>query len=172
MQNFTWIGCRVNAVASAVFTTVLSAVLMGVLSLTLSRPAQSQAASVADRPDAPVCYGFSFSPWKPALDWHASGHAVVLDSALVPRAEGGRPVAAPISEGTDTTLMLFPPWWPVGVAVRFATRAPASGDTVLGRATALVADDRRRQPSISSVRVWRVPCGGRPERPSSYRKPV
>jgi len=132
------------------------------LGLAVARPAQSQAAPVAEQLDTPVCLGFSFGAWKPALDWHAAGHAVELDSALVPRADGGRGLAAPINDGADTTttLMLFPPWWPAGVAVRLSTRAPAPRDTVSGRATALVPDDRTRQPPISSVRAWRVPCGG------------
>jgi hypothetical protein len=53
--------------------------------------------------------------------------------------------------------MLFPAWWPVGVEVALGTRSPALGDTVSGRATALVADGRREAPT-SRVRAWQVPC--------------
>lgn len=138
----------------------LCAVLVGALGLAVSRPAHSQTVPAGEPSDAPVCLGFSFGTWKPALDWHAAGHAVVLDSALVPRADRGRGLASPVSNGADSTLMLFPPWWPAGVAVRLSTRSPALGATVLGHATALVADDRTRQPPVSSVRAWQVPCGG------------
>jgi hypothetical protein len=131
---------------------------LGVALLLAPRPGTAQATSAPA--DAPVCLGFSFGPWTPALDWRAAGHGAPVDSARVPRAPGGRgwaaSDAAPLS---DTTVMLFPPWWPVGVMVDLASKAPAAGDTVAGRAMALVNDGRRRSPT-SRVRAWRVPCGG------------
>jgi hypothetical protein len=107
--------------------------------------------------DDAVCLGFSFGGWTPPLNWRASGHGAPLDSASVARAPSGRGWAAGGAVPADTTLMLFPPWWPVGVEVALPTRTPEPGDTVLGRAMALVGDGRR-QPPTSRVRAWRVPC--------------
>ena len=59
----------------------------------------------------------------------------------------------------DSVVMLFPKWWPVGVTVALPTRRPAPGDTVTGRAQALVSDVRAKIPT-SRVRAWAVPCGG------------
>jgi hypothetical protein len=124
---------------------------------------RAQAPSGAAGSDAAVCLGFSFGPWSPPLDWRLAGHEVAVDSAHVPRAPDGRGWAT-ASQGApaEATLMLFPAWWPVGVEVVLSTRNPAPGDTVSGRATALVADGRREAPT-SRIRAWPVPCGrGRP----------
>jgi hypothetical protein len=43
------------------------------------------------------------------------------------------------------------------VIVELPLRAAAPGDTVAGRATALIADGRQQAPT-SRVRAWRVPC--------------
>ena len=59
----------------------------------------------------------------------------------------------------DSIVLLFPKWWPVAVAVTLPTRRPAPGDTVAGRAVALVADAKAKVPT-SRVRAWAVPCGG------------
>jgi hypothetical protein len=137
--------------------TALAALLLAAPSLGLA-----QAASSGDTTDASACLGFSFGPWNPPLDWRLAGHDVPVDSARVPRAPGGRGWASPnAASRTDTTLMLFPAWWPVGVEVAFNARGPARGDTVSGHATALVADGRREAPT-SRVRVWQVPCGRSP----------
>lgn len=129
------------------------------LGLMVPSSGRAQAAPAHDQSDAPVCLGFSFGRWVPALDWHAAGHVVALDSARVPLAAGGRGWATSADNGTDTTLMLFPPWWPAGVSVQLATRTPMTGDTTVGRATALIADGRAQAPT-SRVRAWRVPCNG------------
>src|SRR5205085_1423139 len=79
--------------------------------------------------DGPVCLGFAFGAWTPKLDWHAAGHTVDPSSVHMDRAEGGRDWAAPPSGiAGDTALLLFPHWWPAGVAVALPTRAPAVGD--------------------------------------------
>lgn len=108
--------------------------------------------------DTGECYGFSFGKWTPPLDWERSGHVTVLDSARVPRAPNGRGWAASdIEMPSDTSLLLFPPWWPAGVLVAFKTKPVTLADTVRGTATAFVAD-ARKQPSTSVIRGWLVPC--------------
>ena len=58
----------------------------------------------------------------------------------------------------DSLLILFPPWWPVGVGV-WLERSAAPGDTVRGVARAFVADAQVSVPT-STVRAWRAPCAG------------
>lgn len=111
--------------------------------------------------DGPVCLGFAFGAWTPKLDWHAAGHTVDPSSVHMDRAEGGRDWAAPPSGiAGDTALLLFPHWWPAGVTAALPTRTPAVGDTVVGRAIALVPGPNVEAPA-SRVRAWRVACRGR-----------
>jgi len=118
----------------------------------------AQAAETSKRSEAPECYGFAFGKWTPALDWERSGHGSVLDSARVPRAPNGRAWAASnIEIRSDSSLLLFPPWWPAGVLVVFKAKPASLRDTVAGIATAFVAD-ARKQASTSSIRGWLVPC--------------
>ena len=107
------------------------------------------------------CLGLAFGRWTPALDARAAGHGSLPDARSLPHAPNGRDWAAAVSAGRDTTLMLFPAWWPAGVHVRLPGGARVTGDTVRGTATALVADGRLRSPR-AEVRVWLVPCGGAP----------
>ena len=110
------------------------------------------------RSDSAECYGFAFGKWTPPLDWERSGHGSVLDSARVPRAPNGRGWAASdIEIRSDSSLLLFPPWWPAGVLVVFKSKPRSLGDTAAGVATAFVADSRK-QPSTSPIRGWLVPC--------------
>lgn len=106
--------------------------------------------------DAAECLGFAFGRWTPALDARAAGHPALAGGAL-PQAPNGRDWAAAIEAGRDTTLMLFPAWWPAGVHVRLPGRRAAARDTVRATATALVADGRVRAPS-AIVLVWAVRC--------------
>ena len=109
--------------------------------------------------DAGLCFGFAFGAWTPTLDWQRAGHGPPLDTARGPRAPGGRGWAAiDVDQQSDSTLMLFPPWWPAGVVIALDAKPIAPTDTVSGRATALVADGRLRAPT-SAVRLWRVACG-------------
>ena len=107
--------------------------------------------------DSAVCLGFRFGKWKPPLDWHAAGHPLTPDSIHGAQAPNGRGWATQRGGAADTTLMLFPAWWPAGVDVSLATRTPAAGDTVTGRATALVANGAMTPPT-AEVHAWRVPC--------------
>jgi hypothetical protein len=79
-----------------------------------------------------------------ALGWHRRH-----------RCDGGA------SPRRDSVLMLYPPWWPVGDSVELPTMRPAFGDTIVGRATALVSDGRK-QALTSRVRAWQVRCGEAP----------
>ena len=128
--------------------------------LLAAAPRAALAQSGAPGGEAPVCLGFSFGAWTPALDWKGVGHAGEPRAAAQDTAPRGRDWASD-DHGTasDTTMMLFPRWWPAGVLVRLPTRAPAPGDTVAGRALALVPDGHRTSPS-ARVRAWRVSCQG------------
>lgn len=119
--------------------------------------ARAQEGTDAGVDTSAVCLGFAFGKWSPPLDWHAARHPGALDSSSVGHAPGGRGWASDPTT-TDSTLMLYPGWWPVGVSVALPTRAPARGDTVTGTAIALVADGRVQNPT-ARVRAWRVPCG-------------
>lgn len=121
-------------------------------------PLAAQDVSLPPRPDEDdVCLGFAFGQWSPPLDWKVAGHGRV-DSTALQRSPSGRDWAAS-GAAADTALLLLPAWWPAGVWVTLPG-TPALGDTVVGRATALVADGRRAAPE-ASVRTWRVSCGRR-----------
>jgi hypothetical protein len=109
-------------------------------------------------PPPTKCYGFSFGAWNPPLDSRAAGHGPLPPPGSVPQAPQGRSWAADSGIGADD-LLLFPPWWPAGIALRFSP-ARASGDTLRGVATALVADGRVRAPKAEVV-GRPVPCGRR-----------
>jgi hypothetical protein len=72
-------------------------------------------------------------------------------------------VPAPRADGTmwdeegDAPALLFPAWWPNGVAVTFA--GGARGDTLRGEAVAFVPDGRVRAP-VATVLAWQGPCRG------------
>jgi hypothetical protein len=121
---------------------------------------QPQRPDSAEHPDE--CYRFLFGPWTPPLDWTAAGHRPM--KLPPPSAQPGtRGDASHEGVPRDSTLMLYPDWWPVGVVVRFRAHS-ASGDTLHGTASALVADAAARVPT-SEVTVIRVPCRP-PSRPS------
>lgn len=150
--------CASNTpLATLVFATLTLATATRALHAQRADSAQHSAPSNAPRDTAAVCLGFAFGRWTPPLDWHAARHTGAMDSSGVGHAPGGRGWAAGDGEMPDSTLMLYPGWWPVGVTVALPTRSPARGDTVSGIATALVADGRVRNPT-AKVRAWRVPC--------------
>ena len=128
-------------------------------------PARAQTAT-----DDASCLGFAFGTWTPPLNWKGAGHVNPLDSAHVGRAPGGRGWAANDTAGATPYLMLFPMWWPAGVALELPNRSPAIGDTVTGKATALIADGRLRAP-VASVRAWRVACASSPTSAASSATP-
>jgi hypothetical protein len=104
-----------------------------------------------------VCFGFRFGAFTPALDRVAAGHPALADSVLQ-RAPGGRDWASDLGRSSDTTLVLFPGWWPAGVIVEFARRPVSRADTVDGVARAFVANGQLTPPK-ALVRLWRVNCG-------------
>jgi hypothetical protein len=140
-------------------SSITSRVAAGVVAALLAAaPALRAQDATAERDTSSVCLGFAFGGWTPPLDWRAAKHSGTPDSSSVGHAPGGRGWADGDGAASDTTLMLFPGWWPVGVAVALPTRSPARGDTVSGIATALVADGRVRNPT-ARVRAWRIRCG-------------
>ncbi|MEP7066595.1 MAG: hypothetical protein ABI889_11220 [Gemmatimonadota bacterium] len=126
----------------------------------LAALANAAPAQTAPSPGAAgSCLGFRFGTWTPPLDWHAAGHERTPGSNSAPLAPGGRDWAAePTQRDAQGTMLLFPSWWPVGVTVALPARALAPGDTVDGRATALVANGNVTPPS-AVVRAWLVSCG-------------
>jgi hypothetical protein len=114
------------------------------------------------RPDEPpVCLGFSFGQWTPALDWHAAGHVNAIDPRIQVHAADGRDWATTVEVGDEHTIMLLPSWWPAGVEVTLPNRSPALGDTVVGSAIAFVGDGRRTTPR-APVKAWAVSCSRSP----------
>lgn len=137
---------------SSSFACVAIARLAVVMLLSAPLPAQQ----AAEAP--PVCYGFSFGAWRPALDWKAAGHAERRhEKAAHDVAPGDRRWAVE-GDRSDAALILFPSWWPAGVSVELPRRPASSADTVSGRATAFVPHGARTAPT-SRVRAWGVRCG-------------
>ena len=138
--------------------------LLIVFALGAGAPTVRAQAGGASTPDE--CFGFAFGPWEPPLRTVASkanpgGDPTTGAPAGAPRdwaarVANGRNAADSVHDsGGDSVLVLFPGWWPSGVAINWTgTR----GDTLLGTAHALVADGRVPSP-VSSVRGLRVPCG-------------
>lgn len=114
-------------------------------------PAQPPAAA----PDE--CFGLTFGRWEPELDARAAGHRAVAADSAPQRAPHGRDWAARLESGRDTTIILFPAWWPAGVAIRFPEGRAHPGDTTRGTATALVANGDVRPPT-TAVLLQPVPC--------------
>lgn len=124
-------------------------------------PALAPAARAQGRDTlSPACLGFSFGRWSPPLDWRGAGHGAAPDTNGLARTPENRDWAANGMVGLeDSLLVLYPRWWPAGIAVTLPTRRPAPGDTIDGRASALVADGRKTSPT-TRVRAWAVRCGG------------
>ena len=139
------------------------AFVVAVIALAIPVRAHAQDSTAARESDGPVCLGFAFGAWTPKLDWKAAGHVPVTGHVEGDRTPEGRDWAAPPAAG-DTALVLFPRWWPAGVAVALPTRTPAPGDTITGRAVALVPGPNIQAPT-SAVRAWRVPCRRAPPSP-------
>ena len=134
----------------------LRAFVIAATLLAAPAPAHSQQPPQS-RDEPPVCLGFTFGQWTPALDWRAAGHSTQINSATHQRADDGRDWATTQAVQDEHTIVLLPSWWPAGVNVTLPNRAPAPGDTVIGTAFAYIADGRRKAPS-AKVWAWRVPC--------------
>jgi hypothetical protein len=134
------------------------ATLAGALALVMLAVAPSSgSAQQLSRSDPPVCLGFAFGKWTPALDWKAAGHKVTIDPSSLQHAADGRDWATTQAVESESIVVLQPTWWPAGVSVKLPNRTPVVGDTVVGSAFAYVADGRRAAPT-TTVRAWRVPC--------------
>ena len=122
----------------------------------------------AQPPRMPVpdeCFGFKFGSWDPPLKSVASTYNPGYDPTASAPAGSPRDWAARVPNGktetpADSVLLLFPAWWPAGVAIEWTQQR---GDTLIGTARALVADGRVRNPS-TAVRGVHVACR-RPEQP-------
>jgi hypothetical protein len=160
---------RPRGVQSRLMRAVILALAAGALAVP-TRPLAAQAAP-AGAAEPSVCLGFAFGAFTPKLDWAKAGHAPIHDSSSIQRAPAGRDWASDQAMPNDSSLYLFPSWWPVGVLIELATRKPAPGDTVAGRATALVARGNITPPT-AKVKAWRVPCGrSAPPAPSAAPAP-
>jgi hypothetical protein len=149
--------------------TLLALAALGAPALPLAPGLGAQAADSVSPPTG--CYRFAFGTWSPPLDWRGAGHdwgpGGVQPTERYPTARPTAPAPAsqPASRGSaswetfrsDSVLVIYPPWWPVGVMVHLAAPLIAAGDTVRGVATAFVAD-ANVPPPTSSVRAWRGRC--------------
>jgi hypothetical protein len=152
--------------SSAIHDIAASTGRTGLVALLLLAPigAAAQASSAPDE-----CFGFAFGPFTPSLDYAAAGHpgratamsgshpGVAGTGAASPAAAAMAPRESAVridDDPHDSLLILYPAWWPAGVAVRWSK---ASGDTLLGTAEAFVANGSARVPR-STIRGVRVPC--------------
>ena len=158
-----------GAVYRSAMRSSLFALAAAVVAPLLMPPSSARAQDVIPRATEPVCLGFAFGAFTPKLDWAKAGHAPIRDGSTQ-QAPDGRDWASDQALPNDSSLFLFPSWWPVGVWVELATRAPAPGDTVTGRATALVARGNVTAP-VATVRAWRVPCGRSTPPPAASSPP-
>ena len=121
-------------------------------------PMRARAQAASSRESEPVCLGFSFGAWTPALSWKGAGHGEMPPASVLQHAPSGRDWASDAGAGQpDSLLILYPSWWPAGVRVDLPTRTPAVGDTVVGKAVAFVANGEVKSPE-AKVRAWRVEC--------------
>lgn len=115
------------------------------------------------------CFGFSFGKWDPPLRTASSTYSPGYDPtssapAGAPRSWAMRsPLGTSPDAPADSVLLLFPPWWPAGIAIQWTAQ---HGDTLIGVAKALVADGRVKNPE-TPVRALRVPCRSAPGAPRS-----
>lgn len=113
------------------------------------------------------CFGFTFGRWEPSLKSASSVYSPGYDptSSAPPGAPPSWAARTPTTDSSgapaDSVLLLFPSWWPAGVAIQWSAQ---HGDTLIGLARALVADGRLKNPE-SPVRALRVPC--RPPSPAT-----
>jgi hypothetical protein len=115
-----------------------------------------------------LCWRFAFGSWTPPLDWERAGHhgntaemsdrvQRIRDSVFAKDTNAVRNNAM-IWEKTRRgwSVVLFPPWWPVGVGVEFDS-VLAGGNEMTGQAIAFVADAGREN---SRARARAIRCPG------------
>jgi hypothetical protein len=143
----------------------LSVVAITALWLVTSDNAHGQGPQPAN--PAGACWRFAFSAWTPPLDWERAGHdgkaaqlnervRRVRDSVFVRDSAAARNNAMHW-ERTERGLsvVLFPPWWPVGIKVEFDS-VTAGGTEMIGQAVAFVAD-AGQEPARARARALRCP---------------
>jgi hypothetical protein len=131
----------------------------------LSRAAEAQQSDTI--PEASKCWRFAFTAWTPPLDWARAGHDGNADdlAARVRRVRDSvfvRDTAAARNNAMywertarGLAVVLFPPWWPVGVKVDFDS-VMADGREMSGQAIAFVAD-AGQEPARARARAVRCP---------------
>lgn len=129
--------------------------------------AQAPEARADTVPPAGACWRVAFGTWDPPLDWTRAGHPGAADT-LAERVRRVRDSvfdkdAAAVGSNAmlwhwsprGWTLLLFPPWWPVGVEVRFG-QIRAADVEISGEAVALVGN-ASQSPSRAKARASRCP---------------
>ncbi|HEX9562940.1 MAG TPA: hypothetical protein VF981_03185 [Gemmatimonadaceae bacterium] len=155
-------GCGVEGLWSLLRCTVGTALLI----------ASTSVAAVAQQsdtiPEAGKCWRFAFSAWTPPLDWARAGHdgrvgdlaervRRVRDSIFVRDTSAVRNNAMYWERGAKgLAVVLFPPWWPVGLKVEFDSIL-AEGREMTGQATAFVAN-AGQEPARARARAARCPA--------------
>lgn len=121
----------------------------------------------ANSPQPSPCWRFAFGEWKPALDWAKAGHWG-SDSGMAKRVDRARDsihLGNPAARAPEMTIeyvdggmrvMLYPPWWPIGVLIVFPGVTPATRE-VSGTAKALVADAAMTPPA-ATARAQQIAC--------------
>ena len=140
--------------------TICILVMLGIVPRVLAAQASPPRMPAPDE-----CFGFKFGSWDPPLKSVASTYNPGYDPVSSAPAGSPRDWAARIPNGkpetaADSVLLLFPAWWPAGVSIEWTEQR---GDTLIGKAHALVADGRIRNP-VTAVRGVHVACR-RPEEP-------
>ena len=135
-------------------------IMLGIAPRLLGAQAQAPRMPAPDE-----CFGFKFGSWDPPLKSVASTYNPGYDPVSSAPAGSPRDWAARVPNGkpetaADSVLLLFPAWWPAGVAIEWTEQR---ADTLIGRARALVADGRVKNP-VTAVRGMHVACR-RPEEP-------
>ena len=129
--------------------------------------AQGTSTQQAVQQPSGLCWRFAFGAWTPPLDWERAGHRGnttemsdrihrIRDSIFAKDTNAVRNNAM-VWERTRRgwSVVLFPPWWPVGVSVEFDS-VMAGGNEMTGQATAFVADAGQEN-SRARARALRCP---------------
>ena len=91
----------------------MSSIHLRLVTLTLAAAlaaTPSLARGQQQRDEPPVCLGFTFGQWTPALDWKAAGHQSKIDPATHQHADDGRDWATTQAVEDEHTIMLLPSW--------------------------------------------------------------
>ena len=117
----------------------------------------------------PPCVRVAFGNWTPPLQWKEAGH-VASPAAVAERQRFLRDSVFALADSArqrgemvwwtsprGPRLLVFPPFWPVGVVIEL--KGTWAGDSLVGEAHALVADVSQRV-SSTTAKVLRNNCGG------------